>query len=114
MSYLDFPYHIDATGRTATTDSRARRVRNLLEAVLFTASGERVMRPEFGSGIPEMLFDSNSEALETAADFQIRASVQRHLSDVLSDHDQQRPGQIRVAHSASRLFLHDQLAKAAG
>ncbi len=83
MSYLDFPYHIDATGRTATTDSRARRVRNLLEAVLFTVSGERVMRPEFGSGIPEMLFDSNSEALETAADFQIRASVQRHLSDVL-------------------------------
>ena len=83
MSYLDLPFHIDGSGRTATTQGRARRVRNLLEAVLFTAPGERVMRPDFGSGIPDMLFDSNSEALETAADFLIRASVQRYLSDVL-------------------------------
>lgn len=83
MSYLDLPYHVDGSGRTAITTDRYRRVRNLLEAVLFTAPGERVMRPEFGSGVPEMLFDSNSEALETAADFLIRSSVQRYLSDVL-------------------------------
>jgi len=83
MSYLDLPYQMSGSGRTATTDDRARRVRNLLYAVLFTAPGERVMRPEFGSGIQEMLFDANSEALETAADFLIRSSVQRYLSDVL-------------------------------
>ena len=83
MSYLDLPYRVDGSGRTATTIDRARRVRNLLEAVLLTAPGERVMRPDFGSGVPEMLFDSNSEALETAADFLIRSSVQRYLSDVL-------------------------------
>ena len=57
MSYLDLPFHIDGSGRTATTEDRARRVRNLLETVLFTAPGERVMRPEFGSGILDMLFD---------------------------------------------------------
>ncbi len=83
MSYLDLPYQIDGSGRTATTTDRARRVRNLLEAVLFTAPGERVMRPNFGSGVPEMLFDSNSDALATAADFLIRSAVQRYLSDVL-------------------------------
>ncbi len=83
MSYLDLSYRVDGSGRTATTGDRARRVRNLLEAVLFTAPGERVMRPDFGSGVPEMLFDANSEALETAADFLIRAAVQRYLSDVL-------------------------------
>jgi len=83
MSYLTYPYGPDGSGRTGTTEDRATRVRNLLEAVLFTAPGERVMRPEFGSGIPDMLFDGNSEALETAADFLIRSSVQRYLSDVL-------------------------------
>ena len=83
MSFADLPYRADGSGRTATTTDRARQVRNLLEAVLFTGPGERVMRPDFGSGVPEMLFDSNSEALETATDFLIRSAVQRHLSDVL-------------------------------
>lgn len=87
MSYADLPYRIDGTGRTATTESGARRVRNLLEAVLFTAPGERVNRPEFGSGILELLFDSNSEALETASDFLIRSAIQRHLSDLLVLHE---------------------------
>jgi phage baseplate assembly protein W len=83
MSYMDLPYDVAGNGFTATTSERARRVRNLLEAVLFTAPGERVMRPDFGSGVPEMLFDGNSEALDTAADFLIRSAVQRYLSDVL-------------------------------
>ena len=83
MSYLKHPYGPDGSGRTGTTDNRYARVRNLLRAVLLTAPGERLMRPEFGSGIHDMLFDSNSEALETAADFLIRSSVQRYLSDVL-------------------------------
>ena len=83
MTYLDQPYRGDGTGRTATTTDERRRVRNLLEAVLFTAPGERVNRPDFGSGVVEMLFDANSEALETAADFLIRSAIQRHLSNVL-------------------------------
>lgn len=82
--YLDQNYRIDGTGRTATTQDARRRARNLLEAVLFTAPGERVNRPEFGSGIYEMLFDANSDALETAADFLIRSAVQQHLADVLT------------------------------
>ena len=81
--YLDLSYRADGTGRTASTDDKALRIRNLIEAVLFTAPGERVNRPEFGSGIYEMLFDSNSEALATAADFLIRSAIQRYLSDLV-------------------------------
>lgn len=83
MGYLTHPYGPNGAGRTGTTADRHIRVRNLLMAVLFTAPGERLMRPEFGSGIPDMLFDGNSEALETAAEFLIQSSVQRYLSDVL-------------------------------
>ncbi|MEM1076110.1 MAG: GPW/gp25 family protein [Pseudomonadota bacterium] len=83
MPHLTHPFGPDGTGRIGTTEDRYMRARNLLLSVLLTAPGERLMRPEFGAGIQEMLFDSNSEALETAGDFLIRSSVQRYLSDVL-------------------------------
>lgn len=82
--FVDLPYRADGTGRTATTESRHRRVRNLIEAVLFTAPGERVNRPDFGSGVYEMLFDANSQALETAADFLIRSAIQQHLAELVA------------------------------
>ncbi len=84
MTYLDLSYRTDGSGRTAVTRDRNRRVRNLLEAVLLTAPGERVNRPEFGAGLLDLLFDANSEALETASEFLIRSSITRHLSDVLA------------------------------
>lgn len=82
--FLAQPYRIDGTGRTATLPDAHQHARTMIEAILFTAPGERVNRPEFGSGIYEMLFDANSEALETAADFLIRSSLQQHLGDVVS------------------------------
>ena len=59
MQTLDFPYHVDGTGRSATTGA-ADHVRDLIEQVLFTAPGERVMRPDFGSGLLALVFEPNS------------------------------------------------------
>lgn len=84
MTDLAAPYRTDGSGRTATTDSAARHARDLIEAVLLTIPGERVNRPDFGSGIAELLFEPGNEALETAADFLVRSAIQRHLSDVLT------------------------------
>ena len=56
---LDFPYHFDGRGRTATT-GRDDHIRDLIEQVLFTAPGERVMRPDFGSGLLALVFEPNS------------------------------------------------------
>ena len=50
MSELDFPYHFDGRGRTAR-HRREEHIRDLIEQVLFTSPGERVMRPDFGSGL---------------------------------------------------------------
>jgi len=83
-TFIDSPFHIDSTGRTATHTEKHAYAKSLIEAVLFTAPGERVNRPQFGSGIYEMLFDANNEALETAADFMIRSSIQQFLSDVVT------------------------------
>jgi phage baseplate assembly protein W len=82
--HLTSPYRVDGTGRTATTADRAAHARALIGAVLFTAPGERVMRPDFGAGLRTLLFDANSDAMETAAEFLIRAALQAHLSEIVS------------------------------
>jgi len=84
MTDLSAPFRIDGAGRTATTGDARRHARDLIEAVLFTAPGERVNRPDFGSGLLEMLFDTNNQALETAADFLIQSAIQKHLSEILT------------------------------
>ena len=84
MSWLSAPYRIDGSGRTAMTGDIRRHARDLIEAVLFTSPGERVNRPDFGSGLLDMVFDTNNQALETAADFLIQSAIQRHLSEILT------------------------------
>jgi phage baseplate assembly protein W len=81
--HLDFPYRIGGDGRTAVIEDRNRHIAHLIEQVLFTAPGERVMRPEFGSGLRELLFDGNSEALATAAEFMVQSAIQGFLKELV-------------------------------
>ena len=55
MDWLSAPYRVDGSGRTAMTGDMRRHARDLIEAVLFTTPGERVNRPDFGSGLLDML-----------------------------------------------------------
>ena len=79
---IDFPFHISAQQRTATTDGNDH-IRDLIEQVLFTSPGERVNRPEFGSGLLQMVFAGNSEELETATQFMVQGALQQWLGDVI-------------------------------
>jgi uncharacterized protein len=83
VSDLDFPYHIDARGRTATTNA-SDHVRDLIEQVLFTSPGERVMRPDFGSGLLAMVFEPNSTALAATAQMLIQGALQQHLGHLIA------------------------------
>jgi uncharacterized protein len=62
---LDYSFRIDGRGRIASTDED-EHIRDLIEQVLFTAPGERVNRPDFGSGVLQLLFAPNSYELATA------------------------------------------------
>lgn len=79
---VDFPYHFDASGRTATA-GEDHHVRDLIMQVLFTSPGERVNRPDFGSGLLQLLFAPNSEELETTTQFLVQGALQRWLGDLL-------------------------------
>ena len=77
-----FPLGFDGRGRTALAD-RDRHVRDLIEQVLFTAPGERVMRPTFGSGLLQLPFQPNGETLAATTEFLVRGSLQQWLGDVI-------------------------------
>jgi phage baseplate assembly protein W len=79
---LAFPYQFDARGRTAVTDDD-RHIRDLIEQVLFTSPGERVNRPDFGSGLLQLVFAPNSQEMEAAVQFQAQAALQQWLGELI-------------------------------
>jgi phage baseplate assembly protein W len=83
MSELDFPYRFDALGRTAAT-GRGDHIRDLIEQVLFTAPGERVMRPDFGSGLLALVFEPNSSTLAATTQMLVQSALQQHLSHLIA------------------------------
>lgn len=78
-----FPYDIDGSGRTSAAD-RDSHLRDLIEQVLFTAAGERVMRPDFGSGLLGMVFDPGGPEIAATAQYLIQGALEHWLGDVIS------------------------------
>ncbi|MEW7847667.1 GPW/gp25 family protein [Massilia aurea] len=79
---IGYPFHFGANGRTALAEP-ADHVRDMIELLLFTRPGERVNRPDFGSGLTHAIFAPNSQELAAALEFTIRAALQRYLGDVI-------------------------------
>lgn len=79
---IDFPFHFDMRGRTADTGTD-NHIRDMIEQLLFTNPGERVNRPDFGSGLLQMVFAPNSPEVAAAMQFTVQASLQQWLGDVI-------------------------------
>jgi phage baseplate assembly protein W len=79
---IDFPYHFNFEKRTATT-SLEDNVRDMIEELLFTNPGERVNRPDFGSGLLQMVFAPNSPELAAALQFTTQAALQQYLGSLI-------------------------------
>ena len=83
MPQPDFPYHFDGRGRTAVTDT-ADHIRDLIEQVLFTAPGERVMRPDLGAGLLAIVFEPNSTALAATTQMLVQGGLQQFLGNLIT------------------------------
>jgi phage baseplate assembly protein W len=83
---IDFPYHFDSRGRTAQAD-RDDHVRDMIEQLIFTSPGERVNRPDSGSGLLQMVFAPNSPELAATVQFTLQAALQHWLGDVIEVRD---------------------------
>ena len=79
---IGYPFQIDGRGRTSDA-SPDDHIRELIEQMLFTAPGERVNRPEFGSGLQQLVFAPNSDELATATQFLVQGALQQWLGDLI-------------------------------
>jgi phage baseplate assembly protein W len=77
-----YPFQIDSRGRTAVTDDEGH-IRELIEQVLFTALGERVNRPRFGSSINQLVFAPNSSELTAATQLLVQGALQQWLGNLI-------------------------------
>ena len=80
---IDFPFHFDSRGRTASTDD-SDHIRDMIEELLFTSPGERVNRPDFGTGLLQLVFAPNSPELAAALQLTVQSALQRYLGDLIS------------------------------
>ncbi|GAA2926948.1 GPW/gp25 family protein [Kitasatospora cinereorecta] len=81
-SDLAFPFRTDRRGRTAHA-RYDEHVRDLVEQLLFTSPGERLMRPDFGCGLLDLVFTPNSPELASAMELSVQASLQRRLGELI-------------------------------
>ncbi|MDX1546660.1 MAG: GPW/gp25 family protein [Rhodothermales bacterium] len=79
---INYPYRIDGRGRSAEATEDAH-IRQMIEQVLFTAPGERVNRPDFGSGLMQLVFAPNSPELAAATEFMVQGALQQWLGEVI-------------------------------
>jgi phage baseplate assembly protein W len=79
---IDFAFRFDGRGRTATTTENDH-IRDMIEQFLFTNAGERVNRPDFGSGLLQLVFAPNSPELAATLQVTVQAGLQRWLGDLI-------------------------------
>ncbi|MFI9424469.1 GPW/gp25 family protein [Streptomyces achromogenes] len=77
-----FPFHADRRGRTAHARP-AEHVHDLIEQLLFTSPGERVMRPDFGCGLLDLVFAPAGPELLSTLELSVQAALQRWLGDLI-------------------------------
>ncbi|MCP3871068.1 MAG: GPW/gp25 family protein, partial [Gammaproteobacteria bacterium] len=83
MTRIDYPFHFDGRGRTGKSNED-EYIRELIEQVLLTAPGERVMRPTFGGGVRQLLFGAASPEVATATQYLVQSSLQQWLADLIT------------------------------
>jgi phage baseplate assembly protein W len=98
VSGVGFPFGFDGRGQTVESDGDVR-IRELIEEVLFTSPGERVNRPDFGSGALQLVFAPGSDDIASTTQFLVRGALQQWLGDVIDVQD------VDVQTEESTLFV---------
>jgi len=82
MMTMCFPFTFATTGRTRTPAPDAR-LTELVEMLLYTIPGERVMRPDLGTPVTELLFEGMNDALDAALQVTIHGALTQHLAGIV-------------------------------
>ena len=73
-----FPVSIDAASSGISFDEYEQDIRQSILIILHTSPGERVMRPDFGCGIHDLVFDVVDVAMLTRVESAVRNAMTRY------------------------------------
>ena len=97
---IDVPFRVGSDGRTAATGD-ANHVRDMIEILLFTQPGERVMRPDLGSGVLQFVHGVSSPEVAAALKMTVQAAMTQFLGDLIDV----RALTIEAVHSELRVSM---------
>ncbi len=83
MAYADFlgkgwKFPVSVKDGKIVSSEGEDSIRESILIILGTAKGERVMRPDFGCGINELVFAPNNTSTATLIQFYIREALQKY------------------------------------
>ena len=114
---LSFPMQIDEESGCLSSCSNEQHIKQSLRSILLTAQGERVMRPDFGSGLSVYLFENIDATTVSLIKRDVRATIERfeprvELIDVKVHNAVQDPAVLRVelSYRIKSTGIADQLA----
>lgn len=104
---IAYPLTMDSTGRLALV-SGVENVERSMRLILGTAYGERPMRPDFGCGIHDLVFESASPELVSRIQELVISSLRRWetRADIIAV-DVKYEGENTVAHITVKFRLKD-------
>jgi len=96
-----FPVTIDATGKIAMSKFE-EDIKESIRIILGTARGERVMRPDFGCGIHELIFEPINVATAGLIESSVKEALNRYepridLINVNVLDDEANVGKLKVS-----------------
>lgn len=84
VTHLAFPYGFDAEGRSARVSYGSdEHLKDMLELLILTLLGERVMRPELGSPVLQLVFAGGEGPKALALKSSLEAAISQWLGHVL-------------------------------
>jgi phage baseplate assembly protein W len=95
-----FPIQIDARGRVALS-RRDRDIEEAIKIILLTPKGQRVMRPEFGCKIHELVFAPNDATTAGLASYYVEEAITMwepriRLIEVNASPDEENDGRLLI------------------
>jgi uncharacterized protein len=107
MAQVDFlgkgwGFPIAVKNKAFLTAEGEEAVRQSVMIILGTAKGERVMRPDFGCGIHELVFAPNSAATATLINSHVKEALLQwepriQVLDVAVEQDEADPGRLNIS-----------------
>ncbi|MGH1377018.1 MAG: GPW/gp25 family protein [Alphaproteobacteria bacterium] len=98
MKHVAYPYSFGVNGQTAEATGDDY-IRTLMEQILFTNPGERINRPDFGSGLMQLVFAPNSDALVSTIQMTVQAALQKWMGSLVVVHG------VQVEHQDAMLYV---------